>query len=41
LNYISFGFAAGCAAMATPRRKGAYYILGYALRAAFGPTFKG
>ena len=32
-----FGFAAGCEAVAMPRRKGGFCILGHALGAAFGP----
>ena len=37
MGYVRFGFAAGCEAVAMPRRRDAFYILGYALGAAFGP----
>ena len=32
-----YGYAAGCEAVALPRRRGAFYLLGYALGAVFGP----
>ena len=34
---LSFGFAAGCEAVATPRHRCAIHVLGYALGAASGP----
>ena len=37
VRWCGFGFAAGCAAVAMPRRRGAYIFLGYALGVAFGP----
>jgi hypothetical protein len=36
-RWCGFGFAAGCEAVAMPRRRGAFTFLGYALGAAFGP----
>ena len=34
--HISFGYAAGCAAVAVPRRTAGFVTLGYALDAASG-----
>ena len=35
---LRYGFAAGCEAAALPRRRCAFYILGCALRVAYGPS---
>ena len=37
MSHARFGFAAGCEAVAMPRRRQGFYILGYALGATFGP----
>jgi hypothetical protein len=36
-RWCGFGFAAGCEAVAMPRRRGPSAFLGYALGAVFGP----
>jgi hypothetical protein len=38
IDLVRFGFAAGCEAAALPRRRGAFYISGYALGLAYGPN---
>jgi hypothetical protein len=38
---VGFGFAAGCEAVATPRRRRASYSVGYAPGAAFGLIDRG
>jgi hypothetical protein len=37
LGWRGFGFAAGCAAAAMPRRRDAFTFLGYTLGAALAP----
>ena len=41
MDYVRFGFAAGGEAVATPRRRGAFTFLGYALGAAWPDKSEG
>ena len=38
LRWCGFGFAAGCEAVAMPRRMGAFYIFGLSPRCGFWPN---